>query len=184
MVEHNGYNPLFVPKSHRITITNKTNTRWLPVVGNRLYRAIANLNEVVNFVKKTYPHIPVNVIEWHKVPFPEQIAMMLNTTIFITPCGGASMIAPFLPHGASAIIMDYYVSKVDIFHFKKGASASMDGFFHNHFPHFRKIYYQVYGPQDYVFDYEGATNTRDDASILVNLTRLHLLMETAMDWRF
>jgi hypothetical protein len=90
------------------------------------------------------------------------------------------MITPFLPHGAHAILMDYYVTK-DAFGFKKGSSASMEGMLLNHFPHFKKDYYQIYGQQDYVFDFPGTSDTRNDASILVNVTRLHLLIESALE---
>jgi hypothetical protein len=120
------------------------------------------------------------VVEWHKVPFPKQIELLLNTTILISPAGGVSMIAPFLPHGAHAILMDYYVNHSG-FGFNAGSSASMEGMLLNHFPHFKKDYYQIYGPPDYVFDFPGASDTRNDASILVNVTRLHLLIESAFE---
>jgi len=112
--------------------------------------------------------------------FVEQIKLVINTTILISPAGGVSMIAPFLPHGSHAILMDYYVTK-DGLGFQNGSSASMEGMLLNHFPHFKKDYYQIYGKQDYVFDFDGTIDTRNDASILVNLTRLHLLIESAIE---
>ena len=135
---------------------------------------------MVTFVKITYPQIPVDVIEWHKLSFPKQVELLLNTTILISPPGGVSMIVPFLPHGSHAILMDYYAPQGG-FGFEPGSSASMEGMLLNHFPHFKKDYYQIYGPQDFVFDFPGASNTRDNASILVNTTRLHLLIESAFE---
>ena len=89
------------------------------------------------------------------------------------------MIAPFLPHGSHAILMDYYVT-ANAFGFEKGSSASMEGMLLNHFPHFKKDYYQIYSADDYVFDFPGASDTRNDASIRINMTRLHLLIESAL----
>ncbi|CAF1259884.1 unnamed protein product [Rotaria sordida] len=90
------------------------------------------------------------------------------------------MIIPMLPHSAHAIVMDYYVTQ-DQHGFKRGQSASMEGAFLNHFSHVRKHYYQVYGPQDYEFDFLGAKDTRNDASVIVNTTRLQLLIDTALE---
>lgn len=179
ILEYHQYDPFFVPKHHHIVITNKSYSLW---TGNKTGRRnILNLDDVVTFVKTTYPNITVDTIEWHKVSFSKQLAILLNTTILISPCGGVSMNAPFLPIGSSAIIMDYYVTDPTIYQFKPGSSASMEGSLHNHFSHYRKLYYQVYGPQDYVFDVTGTNDTRNLASIMVNMSRLHLLLETAFE---
>ena len=76
--------------------------------------------------------------------------------------------------------MDYYVTE-NYFGFENGSSASMEGVLLNHFPHFKKDYYQIYGKQDYVFDLNNTTDTRNDASIIINVTRLHLLIESALE---
>ncbi|CAF3675408.1 unnamed protein product [Rotaria sp. Silwood1] len=122
----------------------------------------------------------MEVIEWQNIPFNKQIEKLLNTTILITPCGGVSMIIPMLPHGAHAIVMDYYVTQ-EQYGFKRGQSASMEGASLNHFPHVRKHYYQVCGSQDYEFDFPGVKDTRNDASVIVNTTRLQLLIDTALE---
>ena len=179
IIAHHRFDPKYIPTEHRIVITNKSASIWAKG-SSGLHCSIANLHEVVKFVRETYPRIPVDVIEWHKIPFIKQIELLLKTTILITPCGGVSMIAPFLPHGSHAIIMDYYVS-VDGFGFEKGSSASMEGMLLNHFPHFKKDYYQIYDSTDYVFDIPGTQDTRNDASILIKLDRLRLLIETALD---
>ena len=179
IITYHRFNADYIPDRHRIVITNKSTSVWAKAPSG-IHRAIVNLNEVVTFVRKTYPAIPVNVIEWNKISFVQQIELLLNTTILISPAGGVSMIAPFLPHGSHAILMDYYVTH-DAFGFKVGSSASMEGMLLNHFSHFKKDYYQIYGKQDYVFDFPGTQDTRNDASILVNITRLHLLIESALE---
>jgi hypothetical protein len=179
IIMYHKFNPEYIPNHHRIVITNKSASVWAKAP-NVMHRAIANLIEVVTFVRKTYPNIPVDVIEWHKMAFVKQIDLLLNTTIFISPAGGVSMIAPFLPYGSHAILMDYYVIE-NSSGFQAGSSASMEGMLLNHFPHFKKDYYQIYGQQEYVFDFDGATDTRNDASIIINVTRLHLLIESALE---
>ena len=145
-----------------------------------MHRAIVNLKEIASFIRLTYPTIYSEVVEWHTVSIKKQIEKLLNTTILITPCGGVSLIIPFLPHGAHAIVMDYYVNKA-VRRFRIGESGSMDGAFLNHLSHVRKQYYQVYGPNDYKFDFQGATNTREQLPIVVNMTRLKLLIDKALE---
>lgn len=179
IIQYNGFDPKFVPKIHHIIITNKSQSLWTHGSTSR-HRAIVNLKEVEEFIKLTYPTISTEVVEWHTVPFNKQLEKLVNTTILITPCGGVSFVIPFLPHGAHAIVMDYYVN-VEGFGFQSGQSGSMDGAFFNHIPHVRMQYYQIYGSEDYEFDYQGATDARESSSIIVNMTRLQLLVDAALE---
>ena len=179
MIQYNGFDPNFVPKSHHIILTNKSQSQWTHS-GAKRHRAIVNLGAVEEFIRLTYPTISMEVVEWQTIPFNEQIAKLLNTTILITPCGGVSLILPLLPHGAHAIVMDYYVT-VSAYGYQSGQSGSMEGAVLNHISHVRKQYYQVYGPQDYEFDFPGTTDAREGSSIIVNTTRLKLLIDKALE---
>jgi hypothetical protein len=179
IILHNGFDPKFVPRRHHIVITNKSHSIWTQP-GTKRHRAIVNLEKIEKFIRLNYPTILTEVVEWHTSPFKKQIDKLLNTTILITPCGGVSMIIPLLPHGAHVIVMDYYVNSAAL-GFKVGQSASMEGAFLNHIPHVRKQYYQVYGPQDYEFDHPQGTGVRDEASVIVNTTRLRLLIDKALE---
>ena len=179
IIQYNGFDPNFVPQKHHIIITNKSQSFWTHPAA-KLHRAIANLEELVKFVRLTYSNISSEVVEWSTVPFNKQVEMLLNTTIFITPCGGVSLVLPLLPHGAHAIVMDYYAARA-LHGFQAGSSASMEGALLNHFPHVRKQYYQVYGPQDYQFDYPGASDPREASSVRVNMTRLQILIDKALE---
>jgi hypothetical protein len=178
IIQYNGFDPKFVPKTHHIIITNKSQSGWTHP-GSKIHRAIVNLEEVEKFIRLNYPNISTEVVEWHKIPFNKQISKLLNTTILITPCGGVSLIIPMLPHGAHAIVMDYYVT-ISAHGFQSGQSGSMEGAFLNHIHHVRKQYYQIYGKQDYQFDFPGAHDTREQSSIIVNMTRLQLLIDKAL----
>ena len=179
IIRYNRFDPNFVPRKHHIVITNKSYSVWTRP-GSKMHRAIVNLKEVASFIRLTYPTISSEVIEWRTISIKKQIEKLLNTTILITPCGGVSLIIPFLPHGAHAIVMDYYVNKA-VHGYRIGESGSMEGAFLNHISHVRKQYYQVYGPNDYKFDFQGATDTREQSSIVVNMTRLKLLIDKALE---
>ncbi|CAF3689150.1 unnamed protein product [Adineta steineri] len=179
IIKYNGFDPNFVPQKHHIIITNKSVSAWTRP-NSKLHRAIFNLEEVEKFIKLTYPTISVDVVEWHTIPFNKQIEKLLNTTILITPCGGVSLILPLLPNGAHAIVMDYYAT-VAVHGFSIGESGSMEGALLNHIAHVRKQYYQIYGKQDYEFDFPGATDAREASSIIVNMTRLQLLIDKALE---
>ncbi|CAF1490097.1 unnamed protein product [Rotaria magnacalcarata] len=176
---YNGFDPNHVPRKHYIIITNKSHSIWAHP-GSKRHRAIANLKEIESSIKLTYPTISTEVIEWHSIPFKTQIEKLLNTTILITPCGGVSLIIPMLPRGAHAIVMDYYATTSGP-GYNAGESGAMEGAFLNHISHVQKQYYQVYGRSDYEFYYPGATDSREQASIIVNMTRLQLLIDKALE---
>jgi hypothetical protein len=179
MIQYNGFDPKFVPSHHRIIITNKSQSLWTRP-GAKRHRSIVNMEEVEKFIRLTYPTITTEVIEWHTLSFRQQVEKLLSTTILITPCGGVSLILPLLPRGAHAIVMDYYVNTA-LHGFSVGQSGSMDGAFLNHISHVRMQYYQLYGVKDYEFDYPGASDAREGASVIVNTTRLRTLIDKALE---
>ncbi|CAF1441193.1 unnamed protein product [Didymodactylos carnosus] len=176
ILEHYGFNHYSIPSHHRITITNKTDSGRAKFAR----RSIANLNDVVKFVRTTYPRIRVDVVEWQHFTFRQQLEILLKTTILITPSGGVSMIGPFLPHSAHVIVMDS-LSDRDNLGFKKGDSASLETKFWAHWHHVRKSFYQIYDMKEHVWDYEGANDTLHYASVIVNMTRLELLIDKALE---
>lgn len=179
ILQYNGFDPKFVPSAHHIIITDKSQSIWTHA-GSKRHRAIVNVEEVAKFIRLTYPNISSEVVQWHTIPFQEQLEKLMNTTILITPCGGVSLIIPFLPHGAHAIVMDYYVN-IAAHGYSAGQSGSMEGALLNHIAHVRKQYYQLYGAQDYEFDYPGASDAREGASVIVNTTRLRTLIDKALE---
>ncbi|CAF3882266.1 unnamed protein product [Rotaria sp. Silwood1] len=177
ILRYHGVNVSHLPTHHRIILVNKTRA-W-----RRSLRAIKNLVEVKHFISSTYPKIQLDVIDWNKFTFAQQMHELYKTTILITPCGGISTIIPFLPDGTHAIIMDFYGNKQAYAkgaRYKIGESASMYAALWNYFPHIRKLYYQVRTVEDYVFDFPEASNTRHDASIKISMIRLKELIDTAL----
>ncbi|CAF3138815.1 unnamed protein product, partial [Rotaria sp. Silwood2] len=126
ILRYHGVNVSHLPSRHRIVLVNKTHTT------HRSLRVIKNLVEVKHFIYSTYPKIQLDVIDWNKYTFTQEMHELYKTTILITPCGGISTIIPFLPKGAHAIVMDFYVSKEayrESDRYRVGESASMDGGF-------------------------------------------------------
>jgi hypothetical protein len=181
--------PSFVPKRHKIIIVKKKNS------GRGALRTIANLEEVYQFVKDTYSDIEVDLVEWNDISMFKQLKMLSETTLMISPPGGVSMTIPFLPDGAHAIVMDYY-NEYNYEHpigwfgpLRKGESISMDAALWGYFPHVKKLYYQVRLPSEYVkHEVQNRQlwqpihlDTRDYASVIVNMTKLQRLINQALE---
>ena len=178
ILEYHGVDVTRLPTRHRIVLVNKTRAL------RRSLRGIKNLHEVEQFLRSSYPKIPIDVIDWNKYTFREQMHELYRTTILITPCGGISTIIPFLAEGSHAIVMDYYVNQHAYTKGEKyniGESASMDAALLNFFPHVHKLYYQIRRSEDYVLDFSGALNPRYDASVVVNTTRLKELIDISLN---
>jgi hypothetical protein len=140
-----GLDPAHVPKRHKIVLLRKKSSfgRAIP------RRAIVNLFQAVAWIREAYPSLArekgaVEVVELEKMPWSKQLELVLSTTLLITPCGGLSTILPFLPVGASAIVMDYPDPGVN-------RSVSMEGQLWNHFPHVRTMYYQMRDGTDWMW---------------------------------
>jgi hypothetical protein len=164
--------PMFVPTSHLIVITKKS--------GGMFQRGIANVDELQIFLQKMYPSIPVRVVDWSKMSIAKQLEIAVKTTILISPPGGVSMIAPFLPEGAHAIFMDFFATKKQ-FGYEEGESASMEAAFWGHWLHFKKQYYQTFDLMDHVMDHPNAEDTRWYASVKVDMKRMKDLVDAAIE---
>ena len=170
-----GLDPKYIPKQHKFTIVNKTSSHV-----SFVRRRIANLKEIVDFIRATYPSIPVEVVEWQHIDPVDQLRKLATTTILISPAGAVATKVPFLSHGTHAIIADNYVSQ-DYFFLRKGESGSLERQFLQHWSHVRKLYYQVDGLQDHVWDHAGASDAQNSASTVFDVTRLKLLVDSALE---
>ncbi|KAJ3024318.1 UNVERIFIED_CONTAM: hypothetical protein HDU68_008235 [Siphonaria sp. JEL0065] len=187
ILEKHGIDPTSVPTQHHILITNKTETNFKAdqTVGSRK-RAIYNLEQVMAHVKETYPGVKVTCIEWQKHSVADQLKLVNSATVFISPPGGVSMMLPFLPPGSHAIIMDYLENEPNNWYGTQvGDSISMEAPFWNHWPHVKKLYYQIRGPQDLVSDSTSKSleevSWREGVSYNLDMGRLGALLQQAFD---
>lgn len=172
-----------LPASPVIYITDKSSSVWTHAQGSGRHRAIANARELRAYLAARLPHAKIATVEWHNFSIEKQLDLLAHTSILITPCGGVSMVIPFLPEGAHAIVMDYLSDGGDSgarYGYDKGDSASMEVSFLDRFPHVTKYYYQIYSQDDLEWDFEGATDLRNDASVKVHFERMYDLVNSAL----
>ncbi len=170
---------------YRIRVVEKTGSFLGPA-----RRRIVNVAEVVRTLQEECQTCDVGSVQWDKQSFQEQLQLMNSIHLLITPCGGISMILPFLPIGAHAIIMDFFSEKDELM-FEAGTSASMEAAFWNAWPHVHKLYYQVFSRaeiqidppwipdenksltfQEAILKQEDQQGSRDYGNIVVDLKRI------------
>jgi hypothetical protein len=175
--------PFTIPSKHKIIIIQKSHiqNKRQSIDTRTLSREIFNVDEVYEFIRNRWKNIVVDIISPQDYTIEKQLQMMLEATIVITPCGGISMLLPFLPHNSHAIIMDYYGEDVNWMNTQQGESSSMEVSFWNLWPHFVKQYYQIMEKEaDIVPDFIGSKNTRDGYSVKINLERIEFMINVAL----
>ena len=182
-----GVDPRHPARSHHIVITNKTNSEFTNSAANA-HRAIVNVAEISQTLRQQYPLVKISVVEWHTLSFKENLLLLSTVTILITPCGGVSTLLPFLPVGSHALVMDYLNTDAHSpFGGNVGDSMHMEGMLWDHLWHIRVDYYTVHNSSDFAFDFPGATDTRNDASIVVKPDRIKAMVswycqKSDMEW--
>ncbi|KAJ3117518.1 hypothetical protein HDU96_006447 [Phlyctochytrium bullatum] len=186
ILQSHGLDPFAVPRKHQILITHKTSSNYHSDDKYTSHRSIYNIDKVRAFLAKRYPGVEVKVLDFKDLTITEQLREMMATTLIVTPPGGISMVLPFLPDGAHAIILDYLEKEDnDLVGTKAGESVSMEAPFWNYWPHFKKLYYQVRSKTEMVSDDPSRSvdevSWRDEVSIVVDLKRLGRLADQAFD---
>jgi len=159
--------PTAVPRRHQILLVRKDGRR-----------TIHNFGRVLKSVKDQFSNVAlITSTTFQGITMAQQLALVSQTTIAISPCGGVSMILPFLPEGAYAILMNYMIGeKEERRHGEcSGCSWSMEAELWRHVRHIKKMYYQVWGPSDFARDTPGR-----DSSVKVDPQRLAKLIESAL----
>mgnify|MGYP000968157724 CR=1 FL=1 len=156
-----------MPTSHTILLVQKEGRR-----------RIHNFKEVRLHVERTFASVAsVRTTGFAGQPMAVQFRLVASTTLAISPCGGISMILPFLPEGAHAILMNYQASESDPKRHGEcdGCSWTMEAELWRHVRHVHKQYYQVWGPDDFARKKPGR-----DAAVRVDVTRLERLMRQSL----
>ncbi|KAI8914574.1 hypothetical protein EDD86DRAFT_259977 [Gorgonomyces haynaldii] len=181
VLQSHGIDPAFIPKKHKIVLIKKVGSMHGAQPGQTHFRDIYNLDEIHQHLKSLFPDIPVDIISPGEMTIPEQLQVITNTTILITPPGGISMLIPFLPQHSHAIIMDYLGMEDEPIETKPGESVSMEVSFWNLFPHIRKQYYQIMNPDlELSPDFPGATNYREAFSVIADKERIKYMVNLAI----
>ncbi|GJN94333.1 hypothetical protein Rhopal_007407-T1 [Rhodotorula paludigena] len=91
-----GLSPALGPKKQRITILVKHGRR-----------TILNYAEVEHGLRSRFG-VEVEAVDPAEMGLVEQLQYMQETTVVVSPCGGVSFSAIFLPKGASPVFVDYW----------------------------------------------------------------------------
>jgi len=163
---------------HAVPIHPPTRKHTILIVNKEGRRGIHNIRAVKRHVIAKYGDIAdVVVTGFADSTMQQQLRLVARTTLAISPCGGISMILPFLPDGAHAILMNYMVNRRDARRHGEcdGCSWSMEAELWRHVRHVHKQYYQVWGPDDFAHGEPGR-----DSAVKVNLPRLETLIGQAL----
>lgn len=165
-----GIDPFAQPKRHQILLVRK-----------RGRRGIVNFDEVASYVARRFEGVArVCRTSYLGLSIVEQMAMLAQTTVAVSPCGGLSMILPFLPEGAYAILLNYMLKRNFFFRPKAhgecyGCSWTMETEFWNHMRVVNKMYYQVFRESDFEHGEPGR-----ESAVRVNGARLARLIRAAL----
>lgn len=162
-----GINPNRTPKKHRITVSIKKGKRGL-----------ANNDELVAYLRKEFPSYEIDALELKSLGgWKAELEYLLDTTVLITPCGGVSMSAMFLPHNSAMIIVDY-------FNLKKNVSFGMEERLWSNLGYVRPFHYpfsieEVEMPADHPSrtDYQ---EMRDWGQVRVDTKRMGTIVRSAI----
>jgi hypothetical protein len=91
---------------------------------------------MVAHLRQAFPDYEIDAIQLTDLGgWKKELSYLLDTTVLITPCGGVSMSAMFLPHGASLIVVDYW----DV---KKNNTGGMEEKLWTNLGYIRPFHYQ------------------------------------------
>lgn len=166
----------------------------LLVIRKQGRRGIANVEEVLRYVRKGCeglcelpPRGRVLAAAFHTMSVREQLRLVSTATLAISPPGGVSMILPFLPEGAHAVLLNYMLAPGAAAGTERHGPAdkpaacakcslTMEAALWRHMRHVRTLFYQVWEPSDFARGRPGR-----DAAIVVKLPRLGYLLRLALD---
>ena len=159
--------PALAPRRHTILLVRKDGRRALHNFGKVRRHVAARFSRLASVEETSFAGLTM----------AQQLALVARTTIAVSPCGGISMILPFLPEGAHAILLNYMLGPTDARRHGecKGCSWSMEAELWRHIRHVHKQYYQVWGPGDFARGQPGR-----DAAVKVDVKRLEGMIASAL----
>ena len=170
-----GWSP--PPSAHKMLIIRKEGRR-----------GIANFDEVLSYVSSGCEGMCQGIrsvvpVAFQTMSIREQLQLVSSSTIALTPPGGVSMILPFLPEGAHAILINYMLGDDSDTKHLRGAegtcqqcSLTMEASLWRHMRHVRTLLYQVWEPSDF-----GGGQIGRHASVEIKLPRIAYLLRVALD---
>jgi hypothetical protein len=152
------------------------------LVAKKGRRVIANFKRVQAAVRSAFSSVATIVsTDFSGMTMREQLRLVSSTTVAVSPCGGISMILPFMPEGSHAVLVNYMLGQGE--EARHGecdpadgpCSWTMEAELWRHVRHVNKVYYQVWGPDDFAKGKPGR-----DESVRVDPARLVPLIRAAL----
>jgi len=129
------------PAAHRILLVDKPSGR----------RRILGMREVEHAVISAFPTVLASTTTFRNMSIAEQLRLLQQTTLAISPAGGISTILPLgLPPGAYAILVNYYADRTT--HFQGeciNCSWTMEAELWRICRHVTPLFYQIRQPDDF-----------------------------------
>ena len=162
-----GLSPSHTPRRHRITVSVKDGKR-----------SIYNNGDMVAHLQAAFPQHQVEAVELYELGgWRQELSYLLDTTVLITPCGGVSMSAMFLPHGSALVVVDYW-------HVTKNNSVGMEERLWANLGYVRPFHYP-FTAAEVVLDEPGRRrdsyqDMRDWGRVRVDLKRMETVVRAAV----
>ncbi|KAK4049306.1 hypothetical protein OIV83_004243 [Microbotryomycetes sp. JL201] len=171
--KRSGIDPSYLPGKQRITIMYKARKR-----------TFTNYDELVQSLRDRF-NVEVELLDPNELSLTDQLAVLSRTTVLVSPCGGISFSAAFLPPGASAVFSDYWDTRAN-------RSFSMEKYIFTQMSDLTSFYYTV-DKKDVSVDIENVwSGDRDNewivyrnyADVTIDLERmeLYVLAEVAFEF--
>jgi len=152
------------------------------LVAKKGRRIIANFKRVQAAVRSAFSSMATIVsTDFSGMTMREQLRLVSSTTVAVSPCGGISMILPFMPEGSHAVLVNYMLGEGEearhgeCDHADGPCSWTMEAELWRHVRHVTKVYYQVWGPDDFAKGRPGRDESvRIDPARLIPLIRASL----------
>lgn len=136
------------------------------ILSSRDWDRRVDLSRQIDALKQTLPQSSARIESfalWN-MTLPEQLQTALDSNIFVSTCGGASITATFLPRGASLILFYNETGGLDFETFSSnGAPARLDWDLLNNAAHLRVHWLPM-----------GSMNSADDLQLFVKLIQHEL----------
>jgi hypothetical protein len=162
-----------------LTPTDKATAQQILVVKKVGRRNWINHNEVVDHLRKIFPSVPVIETTMYQLSSREQLLLMNNSTVLISPPGAIAVITAFAPDQFVGIFSDYWIPS-------RNSSYAFDNHFFQILPWVTTYRYPILSQSEVelvpknAFERNKDITYRNHASVFINLERMSKLVYSAL----
>lgn len=99
-----------VKKYFHVPVNPRPSQQRIVILRKMGRRTFLNYDELAEHLRSRFLNVEVEIMDPAAIELKEQLIRLANTTVVITPCGGVSFSAMFVPPGASAIFAEYVLA--------------------------------------------------------------------------